>query len=91
MKNRFPIYWIYEGKEHTGYAAYNEASTGCNAYIAFSTWQNESKTASETFDRIDADQLPGGEAELREIWEDLLSDASASEDGRLNVTDIELI
>lgn len=91
MKNAIEIYWIHEGSEYEGFAGFNEASTGCNAYIAFSTWQNESKTASETFDRIDADQLPGGEDELREIWEDLLSDASASEDGRLNVTDIELI
>ncbi len=91
MKTDIEIFWVHEGNKHEGFAAYNEASPGCDAYIAFSAWQNESKTASEAFARIDADQLPGGEDELREIWEDLLSDASASEDGRLNVTDMELI
>lgn len=86
MKNAIEIYWIHEGREYEGFAGFNEASTGCNAYIAFSTWQNESKTASETFDRIDADQLPGGEAELREIWADMVAEAEASEDSRLDVT-----
>ncbi|MDD6612593.1 MAG: hypothetical protein PUE91_10345 [Clostridiales bacterium] len=90
MKNAIEIYWIHDGRECEGFAGFNEASTGCNAYIAFSTWQNESKTASETFDRLDADDLEGGEDELREIWEDLLSDAEASEDFRLDVTYTEL-
>lgn len=91
MKTDIEIFWIHEGKEHKGFAGFNEASTGCDAYIAFSAWQNESKTASETFDRLNANQLPGGETELREIWQDLLSDAEASEDGRLDVTNLELI
>lgn len=90
MKTDIEIFWIYEGKEHKGLAQFNEASTGCDAYIAFSAWQNESETASETFDRLNANQLPGGETELREIWQDLLSDAEASEDCRLDVTYTEL-
>ena len=86
MKNEFPIYWIHEGEEREGFAGFNEASTGCDAYIAFSAWQNESKTASETFDRLNANQLPGGETELREIWADMVAEAEASEDSRLDVT-----
>ena len=88
VKNEFTIYWIHEGSEHEGLARYG-ACDGYDAYIAFSTWQNESKTASETFDRLNANQLPGGETELREIWEDLLSDAEASKDCRLDVTYME--
>lgn len=84
MKNEFQIYWIHEGEEHEGFAVYNESRDG--DYITFNTWQNESKNASIAFDRLDADDLEGGEDELREIWEDLLSDAEASEDFRLDVT-----
>lgn len=86
MKTDIEIFWVHEGNKHEGFAGFNEASTGCDAYIAFSAWQNESKTASETFDRLDANQLPGGEAELREIWADMVAEAEASEDSRLDVT-----
>lgn len=90
MKTEIRIYWVSEGEERTGYAAFNEASAGCNAFI---TYEPDPKCgdAGIAFDRIDADQLPGGEDELREIWEDLLSDAEASEDGRLDVTNLELV
>ena len=46
--------------------------------------------AGIAFDRLDADQLPGGEAELREIWADMVAEAQASEDSRLDVTYTEL-
>ena len=88
MKNEFPIYWIHEGEEHEGFAVYNESPNG--DYIAFNAWQNESKSASIAFDRLDADDLEGGVNELRNIWQDLLSDAEASEDFRLDVTYTEL-
>lgn len=88
MKNEFPIYWIHEGEEHEGFAVYNESPNG--DYITFNAWQNESKSASIAFDRLDANDLAFGENELREIWEDLLSDAEASEDFRLDVTYTEL-
>lgn len=90
VKNEFTIYWIHEGSEHEGLARY-EACDGYDAYIAFSTWQNESKTASEIFDRIDADDLEGGEDALRELWDDLLSAAEASGEFRLDVTYTDLI
>lgn len=85
MKNEIRIYWVSEGEERTGYAAFNEASTGCNAFI---TYEPDPKCgdAGIAFDRLDADQLPGGEAELREIWADMVAEAEASEDGRLDVT-----
>lgn len=88
MKTEFPIYWIHEGEEHEGFAVYNESPNG--DYITFNAWQNESKSASIAFDRLDANDLAFGENELREIWEDLLSDAEASEDFRLDVTYTEL-
>lgn len=85
MKTTFDIYWIFEGEEYTGYAAYNEATDHYNAFITFEP-DVVGGNAGNPFDRLDADDLEGGEDELREIWEDLLSDAEASEDGRLNVT-----
>ena len=84
MKNEFQICWIQDGEEHEGFAVYNESNDG--DYITFNAWQNESKSASIAFDRLDADDLEGGENELRSIWQDLLSDAEASEDFRLDVT-----
>lgn len=89
VKNEFPIFWIHEGMEYEGFAAYNESDDG--DFITFTTFQNESKSATTPFDRVNADDLEGGEDELREIWEDLLSDAEASEDFRLNVTYTDLI
>ena len=88
MKNEFPICWIHEGEEHEGFAVYNESSDG--DYITFNAQQNGIEGASMAFDRLDADDLEGGENELRSIWQDLLSDAEASEDFRLDVTYTEL-
>lgn len=88
MKNEFPIYWIHEGEEHEGFAVYNESPNG--DYITFNAQQNGIEGASIAFDRLDADDLEGGENELREIWEDLLTDAETSEDFRLDVTYTEL-
>lgn len=84
METIIPIYWIFEGKEYDGYAVYNEASENDNAFITYESAENKA------LERLDAYQLEGGEDELREIWEDLLSDAEASEDGRLDVTNSSL-
>lgn len=89
MKNSFPIYWIYEGKKHTGYAQFHEASTGSNAFITFDPDLKDGNDGY-AFEWLDAVQLPGGEDELRKVWEDLLSDAEASEDGCLDITYCEL-
>lgn len=89
VKNEFNIHWIHDEKEYEGVAVYNESDDG--DFITFETFQNESKSATTPFDRVDADDLEGGEDELREIWEDLLSDAEASEDFRLDVTYTDLI
>ena len=88
VRNEFTIYWIHEGEEYEGFALYNESRDG--DYITFNTWQGEGKNASTDFDYVDADWLECGENELREIWDDLLSDAETSEDLRLDVTYTEL-
>lgn len=78
MKKEISIYWVHEGREYTGYAAYED---DCIKYV------NEN---GETFEILYADQLPEDMA-LEEIWNDMISETEASEDGRIDVTHSPLI
>lgn len=84
-KNDLTIYWVDEdGKEKEGRAGFNCSDNG--SYITY----EDNDYPGIVFDSIYANELPGDELQLLRIWDDMVSEAESSEDGRLNVTNVPL-
>ena len=85
ITNDLTIYWVYdEGKEKEGRAGFNCSDNG--SYITY----EDNDYPGIVFDSIYGNELPGGELQLLNIWEDMIAEAESSEDGRINVTNIPL-
>ena len=82
--NDLTIYWVEEGKEKEGRAGFNCSDNG--SYITY----EDNDYPGIVFDSIYANELPGGELQLLNIWEDMIAEAKSSEDGRINVTNVPL-
>ena len=73
-----PIYWTHEGKSYTGTASYVVGK------VIELTSDDDNYTFDSVYDYDCADGIT-----LDDIWSDLM--AQRDDDGRLNVTDIELV
>ncbi len=76
------IYWFHDGYKHTGLAEFREYPDD-EPMIIFSA-----DATGDTFDRCDPEDC-NGDITLADIWEDL--EAQTDEDGKLDVTDIQLV
>lgn len=83
MTKKIDIYWTYKEVEHTGWAEYVKDDETCEDYIEF-----VSDEGCITVDYVAQEDCDPG-ITLDMIWDDLLS--KVDDDGRLDITDIQLV
>lgn len=89
MTKKIDIYWTYKEVEHTGWAEYvkddddDVFGNTCEDYINF-----VSDEGCVTVDHVEQEDCDPG-ITLDMIWDDLLS--RVDDDGRLDITDIQLV